>query len=233
MKSTILEQAQNIVNELPYDLPSKYMFLASFVVYFKSPLKSEAWNRFPKTIERKEKSVRDGLFSTDEEKNPLFWNDSKISARFKTQVRNQIFEELLRVRDSLVRKKLFGQKTSRTLVSIPDFSNPKADPTLFPIEYLRQQVEKGKYVNELTGQPLSWTVVEQVKRNSSTEGSSHAGRLMSGELIKSLILKEIEQIKRYQEACAVCGKKFRQFKTLRDYQTVYFCTLKCLSLWDQ
>lgn len=245
MKAQLLQDAIALLNAAPsqVDAATKYWLLASFVVYFKSPWKGEKWNTFPQRVEKGQVPLRDALYSTDEEKNPHFWKDSKVSAKTKKDTERQLFDALLPLRDSLRKKKYFTESTSSsaasgTLVAIPDLSTPHGEPTFFPVDYLKRQVEQGNYINELTGQPLSWMDVEQIRTSGSANatslpsGSSGRTRQMGGELIKRLLIRELEQLKQYHETCVVCRKRTRQFKTLRDYQTVYFCSLKCLSAWE-
>lgn len=229
MKTALFEEALTIVNGIHYDSATKYLLLASFVMYFKTPLKNESWNTFAQRVHKKEISVRAGIFSTDQEKNPDFWRSA--SKTTKAQMESVLLASLISVRDGLRRKRLFSD--SSELVSIPDLSSPGSSPTLFPKKYLQNQIQQGKFNNELTGHPLAWDIVEYVRNGSTLQ--SHArkvSRTVPTNLLKELVLREIEQIRAYQEACIVCKKKFRQFKTLKDYQTVYFCSLRCLSDWQ-
>jgi hypothetical protein len=237
MKAQLLQDAVTMINAIPQaDPPTKYMLLASFVLYFKTPWKTEKWNTFPQRVEKGQVSLRDAIFSTDEEKNPLFWRDSKNSAKVKKDTERQLFAAIGPLGDSLRKKKYFPEVRSSSLVAIPDLSTPHAEPTFFPVDYLKKQVEQGNYVNELTGQPLSWVDVQDIRtsggRDRSPSSVSSRSRHMASELIQRLVVRELEQLKQYHEACVVCRKRTRQFKTLRDYQTVYFCSLKCLGVWE-
>jgi hypothetical protein len=236
MKTQIMQDAVALIDAIPNaDPATKYMLLASFTLYFKTPWKGEKWNTFPQRVERGQLSLRDAIYSTDEEKNPHFWKDSKISAKVKKDTERQLFTMILSLRDSLRKKKYFSEARSSSLVAIPDLSTPHAEPTFFPVEYIRKQVEQGNYVNELTGQPLSWVDVQEI-RNTGGSASDRSGstraRHMASELIQRLVVRELEQLKQYYETCVVCRKRTRQFKTIRDYQTVYFCSLKCLGVWE-
>jgi hypothetical protein len=217
------------------DANTKYLLLASFVMYFKSPLKSEAWNTFPSRVLKRQLTVSDALFTLDEEKNPDFWQNPTIPMKTKKNVQQQIFGLLWPLRDALLRKHYFPE-VSRSVIAIPDPSAPAADPTLFPVEYLKKQVDQGNYVNELTGHPLSWTVVEQIRSSGSIAPSSPTGtrgmRTVAPDHILKGVRAEIEQLNAGYECCAVCRKRTRQFKTLHNYQTIYLCSLKCLSAWD-
>jgi hypothetical protein len=89
------------------------------------------------------------------------------------------------------------------------------------------------YVNELTGQPLSWTVVEQLRTPSGIpDNAPAAARKISADMLQKLLTREVEKLKDLYEVCTVCRKKTKQFKTLRDYQTIYFCSLNCLEKWE-
>jgi hypothetical protein len=236
MKAQLLQDAIQFLHASPdVDSATKYLLLASFVLYFKTPWKAEKWNTFPQRVEKGLLPLRDAMYSTDEEKNPHFWKDPKVSAKTKKDTERQLFSTLFLLRDALRKKKYFSEPTTSSLVAIPDLSTPHGEPTFFPVDYLKKQVEQGNYVNELTGQPLSWMDVEQIRTPGHaprSPASSSRSRHMAPELIQRLVVRELEQLKQFHETCVVCRKRTRQFKTLRDYQTVYFCSLKCLGVWQ-
>lgn len=239
LSSQVLQEAIALLQgRADLDTGTKYLLLASFVMYFKSPLKSESWNTFPSRVLKRQLSVSDALFTVDEEKNPEFWGNSTLSVKTKRDIYQHLFSLLWTTRDALVRKAYF-QETLRSVIAIPDPSAPTADPTLFPVDYLKKQVEQGNYVNELTGHPLSWTVVEQLRSSGSgsssspsSMGTSRGTRVVPSDLILKSVRAEIEQLKAAYECCAVCRKRTRQFKTLHNYQTIFLCSLKCLSAWE-
>jgi len=235
LSSQVLQEAISILDQrTDLDVPTKYVLLASFLLYFKSPLKSEKWNTFPTRILRREVSVQQGLYSTDVDKNPEFWTSSSVPIKVKKEVQDHLFSALWPMRDALARKNYFSAPQS--LIAIPDPATPTRDATLFPVEYLKKQVDQGNYVNELTGHPLSWMVVEQVRSPSaSSSGPASAStrhRTVQATLVQKLVQTEIDQLRAFHETCAVCRKKTRQFKTLHNYQTIYFCSLNCLSAWE-
>lgn len=235
LSSQVLQEAISILEQrTDLDVAAKYVLLASFLIYFKSPLKSEKWNTFPSRILRRQLSVEQALYTTDVEKNPEFWLSATVSAKIKKNVQDLLFASLWPLRDALVRKTYFN--APRTLIAIPDPTAPTRDATLFPVDYLKKQVQQGNYTNELTGHPLSWMVVEQVRSPSASASASASAssrnRTVPPETVHKLIQTELDQLRTSYETCAVCRKKTRQFKTLHNYQTVYFCSLKCLSAWE-
>lgn len=234
LSSQVLHEAISILDQrTDLDVASKYLVLASFLVYFKSPFKSEKWNTFPSRILRRDLSVQQGLYSTDSEKNPEFWIPSSVPTKIKKEVQELLFTSLWPLRDALVRKNYFSAPQS--LIAIPDPATPTKNATLFPVDYLKKQVDQGNYVNELTGHPLSWMVVEQVRSPSASIPSrtpSTRHRTVQPTLVQKLVQSEIDQLRTFHETCAVCRKKTRQFKTLHNYQTIYFCSLNCLSAWE-
>lgn len=235
MPNPIVDEATRLLQQSfpEIDANTKYMLLASFIMYFKSPLKGESWNTFPQRVSNRAVSVRDALLSTDEQKNPEYWN--AVPAKEKSKRHKDLVANLLTARDKLVRKRVFAAdpRTQATVVPVSDPTTPHSEPTFFPVDYLRDQINQGNYINELTGRPFSWIDVEQVRTPHAAVSSLGAPfRSVAGAIVLKGVTHELEQIKQSFEICAVCRKRTRQFKTLRDYRTVYFCSLDCLGKWD-
>ena len=67
LSSQVLQEAISILDQrTDLDVATKYVLLASFLMYFKSPLKSEKWNTFPSRILRREVSVQQGFVQGQE-----------------------------------------------------------------------------------------------------------------------------------------------------------------------
>jgi hypothetical protein len=237
MKKQILQEALDLLRSLPDVTETEYYYLlASFLVYFQTPFKSEEWNTFPRRLEQKEWTVQRGLFSTDEEKNPEFWGNPRLSGRARKETQTRLFDGLRGLVPRVRKSYPFPTSTQTPpampealVVSVPDATHPTAEPTLFPVHYLQQQLQKGVYVNELTGLPFSWTFVDQFRRGVCPTVSVR--KSIPAEDFLQQIQNELTALKKNRSCCAVCQTKTNRFKSIRDYQTFYFCSLDCIRKW--
>jgi hypothetical protein len=236
MKRIILHELLRALESLSNVSREEYYFLmASVVMYFQSPLKDESWNTFPAQLEAGKWPVSDALLLTDEEKNPHFWTDARIPKRVKEAASQMLFEQLLRFRKRLAKTYPYPHSALPSVVTVPN-SPLRADepPAVFPTQYLHEQFKTGKYVNELTGDPLSWTFVEQVKQvkptmpPSSTRGPN---RRIPTEKFMEDVTRELRVLQFNRGHCQICRAKSTRFKSVWKYQTVEFCSLDCLRKW--
>lgn len=237
MRRIILHELLSALKALPDVSREEYYFLlASVVMYFQSPLKEETWNTFPAQLEARKWTVAEAVLLTDEEKNPHFWLDARVSKRVKDAASQLVFEQLLRFRKRLGKTYPYPHAAIPSVVAVP---NPplRADepPAVFPTQYLHEQFKTGKYVNELTGDPLSWTFVEQVKQvnNSAvtTPPARGATRRIPADKFMDEVTRELRVLQFNRGHCQICRAKNTRFKSIWKYQTVEFCSLDCLRKW--
>lgn len=225
MKKQILDQAIQILHTLP-DLSSEefYFLLASFVMYFSTPLSKESWNTFPKLIEQGKVDVKDGLFMTDEEKNP----------GFKKKMTDMIFENLIKTKKRIQSRIPFNSREPGTdIVLIPDIIEPSSECTLFPKSYLKGLFDKKVYTNELTGHPFAWHIVESINLNKPVSTSKRNGKRVNSESLLKYIKSEIDHLNRLAQCCIVCKCSTTKYKSLLACQCIYFCSLKCMEKWGR
>lgn len=228
MKKEILDKAMQIINNIKGIEKEEYFFLlASFVMYFKSPLSREKWNTFHSKVENSKINLEDAVFMTDEEKNPEFFNDPKITKKYKTEVKNTLFQNLLETKNKLSLKYKFQNKTDTIL--IPDIINPN-EFTVFPKMYIEKMINEGERINELTGHPFSWEVVESIKSN--TPILKYTSKKISAETMMSQIKDEITKLQKMTSRCIMCKSPNINHKSLHESQCIYFCTLNCMKKWD-
>lgn len=236
MKSAILSQSIDYLMKQP-DLQKEefYFLLASFLIYFKSPLKNEKWNTFATSIEDGTIPLEKGLLMTDEERNPQIFKSAKISSKIKQQIKDLLFEQLVKLKKTLIAKYPFQTSSHSTtdIVLIPDIIDPSDTPTMFSKEYLTKQIQSGKYTNELTGHPLSWDIVESIKQNQSPVlKSNYKIKKVTTKYIMDYIQKDLARCTYLSEHCFVCKSKNINFKSIKNYQTLCFCSLSCIEKWD-
>lgn len=224
MKKQILDQAIQILQSLT-DLSSEefYFLLASFVMYFSAPLNKEPWNTFPKMVEQGKISVNDGLFMTDEMKNPT---------GYKKKMNDSLFENLIKTKKRVQGKIPFTSgPTMNDIVLVPDIIEPSSECTLFPKSYLKELFHKKIYTNELTGHPFAWHIVESINLNKLGSVPKRAGKKVNSESLLKYIRTEIEHLGRLSQCCVVCKCSSTKYKSLLACQCVYFCSLKCMEKW--
>jgi hypothetical protein len=209
-----------------------YFILASVVMYLRSPLKDEQWNQFRVLLEKNAISMDDACFMTDEEKNPHVW--SLLNKKTRTEFQNYLSECLLATRKYLLKKypHLPHKHTQvSSVVCIPDMTNPDIPPTFFPSQYIKAQLKHKSYVNELTGQPFSWTIVDKINNNQPTCTITQPKTVKTDVFLK-LMTRELASLQKKSTHCTACKRKSVNVKSIKDYQTVYFCSLKCMNAWE-
>jgi hypothetical protein len=95
---------------------------------------------------------------------------------------------------------------------------------------LLKQIEQGHPVNELTGHPFAWDIIESIKQNRPIH--SQKTKKVSSEQFLDYIQKDISKYIRTVQCCIVCKNKNTKFKSIKDYQTYSFCSLKCIEHWN-
>lgn len=239
MKSVFTQRAIEILQEQSNIQESEFYFLlASFIIYFKSPIRNEPWNTFSENIEEGKIPFEKGLLMTDEERNPHVFKSSKVSSKMKQDLKQILFEQLIRTKKSLESKYTFHVQ-SVEVVLVPDIIDSSRPPTLFPKTYLQKQIQNGKYTNELTGHTFTWDIVEQIKqiKQIKTNSSNQSNKLfskrkkVSDSVFLDYLQKDLSKCSKVIQCCAVCKNKNTNFKSIKNYQTIPFCSLKCIEHW--
>jgi hypothetical protein len=209
-----------------------YFILASVVMYLRSPLKDEAWNQFKLLLEKNAIPIEDACFMTDEEKNPHVW--SLLNKKTRTEFQTYLTECLLTTRKYLLKKYPHlpqNQAQHLSVVCIPDMTNPDIPPTFFPTQYIKAQLKHKSYVNELTGQPFSWTIVDKINKNQPGI-TIEQPKTVKADMFLKLMTRELASLEKQSTHCTACKRKSTFVKSIKDYQTVYFCSIKCMNAWD-
>jgi hypothetical protein len=210
-----------------------YFILSSVMMYFKTPLKTESWNLFKKRIEEGHLSLHEAIFLTDEEKNPHVWN--KLNKKTKQELQNYLNVCLLNTRKYLLKHypdlKPKPFKVDSCIVYVPDLHSGSF-PTFFSKAYIKNQLRHKVYINELTGQPFSWEWVDQLQKNKLVDCTKISPKCIDSETFKKLIQREISKLNKLTTHCIHCKKRSTSFKSIKNYQTIYFCSLKCMNEWE-
>jgi hypothetical protein len=233
MKKLILDQAKSVLSQVHNLSRDEYYFLlASFIMYFDSELKKEPWNTFVFRVEQNKIPLEQAVFSTDEEKNPDLFLNPNIPKNTKSEVRDVLFEYLIQTKRKLQTKVPFTPSFHPSeIIVIPDVIDPVSEkPTLFPMQYLKNCLEKGVTINELTGHPFSWETVESV-RSGKQKSLEHRKRVQPDILLKTVV-DEIERLHRLSRCCIMCKCSSTKFKSIWSYQCIFFCSLRCMEKWD-
>lgn len=224
MKKQIFEQAvQTLSNLSDITRDEFYFLLASFVMYFQSPLYKETWNTFPKLVEQGKITVQDGLFTTDEEKNP---------ETFKKKMNDILFDLLLKTKKKLQQKVPFTPTVNEDIILIPDVVEPTTECTLFPKQYLKKVIDNGIHINELTGHPFAWYIVEAIKLDKPIQQTKKHCKKISSESLMKYIQTDIDRLSRLAQCCIVCKCSTIKHKSMSAYQCIYFCSFKCMEKWE-
>lgn len=213
-----------------------YFILASVMMYFKTPLKTQDWNTFRGRIENGELSLQEAIFMTDEEKNPEIWK--RLNKKTKTELEEYLMNCLFNTRKYLLKKypelKSSGKETKKEepvdIICIPDLNQNM--PTFFSKKYIKDLLKKKVYVNELTGQPFTWETVEQIQKNKITDCTKISKKCVDAETFKKLMTRDLSQLQKLATCCIKCKNKNTDFKSIKEYQTIYFCSLKCMNDWE-
>jgi hypothetical protein len=237
MKSVFIQRAIEILQEQSNIQESEFYFLlASFMIYFKSPIRNEPWNTFSENIEEGKIPFEKGILMTDEDRNPHIFKNSKVSSKMKQDLKQILFEQLIRTKKSLESKYTFHVQ-SVEVVLVPDIIDSSRPPTLFPKTYLQKQIQNGKYTNELTGHTFTWDIVEQIKQIKTNPSNqinfklSSKRKKVSDSVFLDYLQKDLSKCSKVIQCCAVCKNKNTNFKSIKNYQTIPFCSLKCIEHW--
>lgn len=232
MKKTILEQAVRIISSTPGVQKEEFYFLlASYIMYFNSPLNKETWNTFTKKVEQKKITTQEAIFTTDEEKNPDFFK--KITKTKKSEIKDIIFGILCKTKSKLENLVPFSNTEKNVvdeIILIPDVINPSTECTIFPKTYLRKMIENGTYINELTGHPLAWHIVDAIKTGKDIY--NRTGKKVSSNYLLGHADTELEKLNRITQCCIVCKCSNPTYKSIYSFQCVFFCSLKCMEKWE-
>jgi hypothetical protein len=204
-------------------------------MYFKTPLKTEPWNQFKKQIEEGQISLHEAIFLTDEEKNPHIWN--KLNKKNKLEFQQYLDACLLNTRKYLIKnypnlKVTKSSKNESNIVCVPDLTYAGSYPTFFPKTYIKTQLKNKVYINELTGQPFSWEWVEQLQKNRLADCTKLSSKCVDEDTFIKILNREVVKLHKLSTHCINCKKRSVAFKSIKNYQTIYFCSLKCMNDWE-
>lgn len=239
MKPSTLQHAIQFLQGQPDMQKGEFFFLlASFVMYFKSPIRNEPWNTFSERIENGSLPFEKGILMTDEERNPHIFKNTKVSIKLKQDIRQILSEQLIRTKKTLESKYSFQNWSSTqstdnlnnlNIIVVPDVIDPSRTPTLFPKSYLKKQIQKEKFINELTGHSFAWDLVDALKHDKPLKKKKM--KKVSPQIFLDLIQKDLNKCSRTIQCCVVCRNKNIKFKSIKNYQSVSFCSLKCIEHW--
>ncbi|NBP59274.1 hypothetical protein EBU71_22505, partial [bacterium] len=169
------------------------------------------------------------------EKNPHVW--SKLNKKTKVEFQNYLNACLLNTRKYLLKHypELKTPKPGQNelgIVCVPDLTHTGHFPTFFPKTYIKNQLKHKVYINELTGQPFSWEWVDQLHKNKLIDCTKISSKCIDNETFKKLLSREVTKLIKLSTHCIHCKKKSVSFKSIKNYQTIYFCSLKCMNEWD-
>lgn len=229
MKTISVLNSKNIASEGEF-----FFILASMFVYVSSPLKGEKWNIFGQKLLLDEIPLEIAIFMSDEQKNPDIFFSTTISKKQKYVYLQMIFDSIVISKQKLQKKfsQLFKPVDQNCVVLVPDIIDSYSNPTCFPYEYLKSQLEKGIFSNELTGHPFSWSIVDSVKNNNPIHKYQTNKKSVSQDIMMKYIQKELNNLSKIITCCIICRSKSTPFKSIHDYQTLYFCSIKCLNNWE-
>lgn len=209
-----------------------YFVLSSVMMYFRPPLKGEAWNQFKVLVEKQAIPLSEAIFMTDEEKNPHVW--SLMNKKTRQEFQSYLTECLFATRKHLLKRYPGLHKKEpvhSSAVCIPDTTDCEALPTFFPVQYIKTQLKNKVYTNELTGQPFSWTTVEKINKNESICTIARP-KTVSTDAFQKIMTRELAHLQKLTTHCIHCKRKSTGFKSIKNYQAVFFCSLKCMNDWD-
>jgi hypothetical protein len=201
-------------------------------MYFKSPLKTQEWNTFQIKVKNGEISLQEAIFMTDEEKNPELWKH--INKKTKIQLVEYLTTCLLNTRKYILKKypdlKMNSRSKEDNELDVVCVSS--LVPTFFPKNYIKDLLKKKVYINELTGQPFPKELIEQIQKNKITDCRTISKKCIDNESFKKLMTRDLNQLQKIASCCVKCKSKEPKFKSIKEYQTIYFCSLKCMNDWD-
>lgn len=236
---TLLQQLVEIIScRKDISKGEMYFTLASVMMYFKSPLKTQEWNTFRSRVENGNISLQEAIFMTDEEKNPDIWK--KINKKTKTELTEFLTNCLLNTRKYLLKKypdlkpleiKNQSNEESLDIVCVPDPNNGNL-PTFFSKKYIKNLFKKKVYINELTGQPFPKHIIEQVQKDKIVDCRKMAQKCIDKDTFKKLMYRDLVRLQKLASCCIKCKNKEPSFKSIKEYQTIYFCSLKCMNDWE-
>lgn len=229
--SSIIEKTIKILQDKCFPKQQFYLLLASFIIYFKQPLKDEKWNTFPSKIQNGVISLEDGIFMLDEEKISEFFNNPKILKKHKLELKEKIFHIMISTKRRLELNYPNLYCNSCNVVCIPDIIHSYEQPTFFPREYIENQIKNENYVNELTGHKFSWDMVNSIKNNTYSFPIEDKKKIDFDELVKC-VEREISHLNKFSKHCNICKRRSTEFKSIKNYQMVYFCSLDCMEKWE-
>jgi hypothetical protein len=232
---TILQQLIDIVScRKDITRGEMYFIISSVLMYFKSPLKTQEWNTFHLKVKNGDIPLQEAIFMTDEEKNPELWK--KVNKKTKSQLDEYLTTCLLNTRKYLLKKhpdlKLNSRSVKKDELEDIVLYVPGATPTFFPKNYVKDLLKNKIYINELTGQPFPKEVIEQIQKNKTIDCRKASKKCIDNDTFKKLMTRDLNQLQKLTSCCIKCKNKDSKFKSIKHYQTIYFCSLKCMNEWD-